>query len=75
MAAHMENLFVQAEQAVQYRDTTAERVVTRIAGRSLRWNQAMNSNGVLVEIRVLCVNIDIDILMEFIVFGMDINFK
>ena len=49
MAAHMEHLFAQAEQAMQNRETTGERVVTRSAGRSLRWNQAMNSKDVLVE--------------------------
>ena len=42
-------LFAQAEQAMQNRDTTGERVVTRSAGRLLGWNQAINIKDVLVE--------------------------
>ena len=48
MAAHMERLFAQAEQALQ-ETAPQEGRVTRSAGRSLQWNPEMNSSDIVLE--------------------------
>ena len=49
MAAHMENLFAQAERTLQEGHPSSLCSTTRSAGGILKWNKQMNSKDVLVE--------------------------